>query len=265
MDAWIDELAALRRRGAPCVLVTLVDEQGSTPRNRGSKMLVTAERAVDTIGGGHLEFQALEIARNMLKKGDVTLRLDRFPLAARLGQCCGGAISVLFEPLIPPRPQVALFGAGHVGRALARILATLPLRMRWIDNRPEQFPAAIPEGIDKIVSEDPLDEVDACPPGSYYIVMTHDHPLDLALAERILRRNDAAYFGLIGSLTKRKRFEYKLGQRGISADALAAMRCPLGLPDVKGKLPAEIAVAVAGEIIACYGRRAMSRNGASLV
>ncbi|MNT07978.1 hypothetical protein D3C72_1427020 [compost metagenome] len=92
------------------------------------------------------------------------------------------------------------------------------------------------------------------PPGSFFIVMTHDHALDLALAERILRRGDAGYFGLIGSLTKRKRFEYKLGQRGISEAAIAAMRCPLGLPDVKGKLPAEIAVAVAGEVIACYGQ-----------
>jgi xanthine dehydrogenase accessory factor len=255
MDEWIEALTDLRRRGEPCVLVTLVDELGSTPRNRGTKMLVTAERAVNTIGGGHLEFQALAIARDMLQQGAVTLRLERFPLAARLGQCCGGTTSVLFEPLIPPRPQIALFGAGHVGRALVNILATLPCRVRWVDGRAAEFPALIPAGVQQDVCEEPLEIVDAMPPGSYFIVMTHDHALDLALAERILRRGDAGYFGLIGSLTKRKRFEYKLGQRGISEVAIAAMRCPLGLPDVKGKLPAEIAVAVAGEIIACYGQR----------
>ncbi|EKF64556.1 putative xanthine dehydrogenase subunit A [compost metagenome] len=254
MDEWIEALAEARRRGEPCVLVTLVDELGSTPRNRGTKMLVTAERAVNTIGGGHLELQALAIAREMLQQGDATLRLERFPLAARLGQCCGGTTSVLFEPLIPPRPQIALFGAGHVGRALVNILAILPCRVRWVDGRAAEFPAAMPPGVRQEICDEPLEIVDAMPPGSYFIVMTHDHALDLALAERILRRGDAGYFGLIGSLTKRKRFEYKLGQRGISEQAIAAMRCPLGLPDVKGKLPAEIAVAVAGEIIACYGR-----------
>lgn len=255
MDEWIEVLADLRRRGEPCVLVTLVDELGSTPRNRGTKMLVTAEYAVNTIGGGHLEFQALAIAREMLQQAAVTLRLERFPLAARLGQCCGGTTSVLFEPLIPPRPQIALFGAGHVGRALVSILATLPCRVRWVDSRAAEFPAVIPAGVQQEVCEEPLEVVDAMPVGSFFIVMTHDHALDLALAEGILRRGDAGYFGLIGSLTKRKRFEYKLGQRGISEAAIAAMRCPLGLPDVKGKLPAEIAVAVAGEIIACYGQR----------
>ncbi|CAI1089609.1 xanthine dehydrogenase accessory protein XdhC [Serratia proteamaculans] len=255
MDEWIEVLADLRRRGEPCVLVTLVDELGSTPRNRGTKMLVTAERAVNTIGGGHLEFQALSIAREMLEQAATTLRLERFPLAARLGQCCGGTTNVLFEPLIPPRPQIALFGAGHVGRALVHILATLPCRIRWVDGRAAEFPAVIPAGVQQDVCEEPLEIVDAMPPGSYFIVMTHDHALDLALAERILRRGDAGYFGLIGSLTKRKRFDYKLGQRGISEAAIAGMRCPLGLPDVKGKLPAEIAVAVAGEIIACYGQR----------
>ncbi|MFK3840450.1 xanthine dehydrogenase accessory protein XdhC [Serratia sp. NPDC087055] len=254
MDEWIEALAEQRRRGEPCILVTLVDELGSTPRNRGTKMLVTAERAVNTIGGGHLEFQALAIARDMLKQGVATLRLERFPLAARLGQCCGGTTNVLFEPLISPRPQIALFGAGHVGRALVTILATLPCRVHWVDGRAAEFPALIPAGVQQQICEDPLEMVDAMPAGSYFIVMTHDHALDLALAERILRRGDAGYFGLIGSLTKRKRFEYKLGQRGISEQTIAGMRCPLGLPDVKGKLPAEIAVAVAGEIIACYGR-----------
>ncbi|MFI8416359.1 xanthine dehydrogenase accessory protein XdhC [Serratia sp. NPDC078593] len=252
MDEWIDELAALRQRGEPCVLVTVVDEHGSTPRNRGAKMLVTVNHAVDTIGGGHLEFSALAIAREMLQQHERTLRVEGFPLAARLGQCCGGTTRLLFEPLIPPRQEVALFGAGHVGRALVQILATLPLHVRWIDSRVEQFPLRLPDNVCQYVEDDLLDAVDAMPPNSIYIVMTHDHALDLALAERILRRGDAGYFGLIGSVTKRKRFEYQLAQRGVAQPRIATMRCPLGLPDVKGKLPAEIAVAVAGEVIACY-------------
>ncbi|HFK7185320.1 xanthine dehydrogenase accessory protein XdhC [Serratia odorifera] len=253
MEEWIDALAELRRRGEPCVLVTVLDELGSTPRDRGSKMLVSAERVVNTIGGGHLEYRALAIARQMLQTGSATMQIERFPLAARLGQCCGGTTRLLFEPLIPARPQLALFGAGHVGRALVQILATLPLRVRWVDSRAEQFPATLPDNVRPQAIDDPLDAVDEMPPGAFYVVMTHDHALDLALAARILQRGDAGYFGLIGSVTKRKRFEYQLGQRGIDTTAMASMRCPLGLPEVKGKLPAEIAVAVAGELIACYG------------
>ncbi|VDZ63505.1 xanthine dehydrogenase accessory protein XdhC [Serratia odorifera] len=102
MEEWIDALAELRRRGEPCVLVTVLDELGSTPRDRGSKMLVSAERVVNTIGGGHLEYRALAIARQMLQTGSATMQIERFPLAARLGQCCGGTTRLLFEPLIPP-------------------------------------------------------------------------------------------------------------------------------------------------------------------
>ncbi|MNZ95098.1 hypothetical protein D3C78_1142300 [compost metagenome] len=146
-----------------------------------------------------------------------------------------------------------MFGAGHVGRALVPLLAGLPCRVRWIDSRVAEFPAQLPPGVERVVSEEPVDEVDELPPGSYCIVMTHDHQLDLALAERILRRGDFAYFGLIGSRTKRARFEHRLRERGLAAETIARMRCPLGLPEVRGKLPLEIAIAVAGEVIATYG------------
>ncbi|VTP63102.1 xanthine dehydrogenase accessory protein XdhC [Serratia rubidaea] len=123
---------------------------------------------------------------------------------------------------------MALFGAGHVGCALAQILATLPLQVRWLDSRAQQFPPQVAANITPQPCEDLPAAVDDMPPGCLYIVMTHDHGLDLALAERILKRNDAAYFGLIGSLTKRRRFEYQLGMRGVAPAALAQMRCPLG-------------------------------------
>lgn len=256
MDGWIASLAELQRRGEPGVLVTLVEAQGSTPRAAGTKMLVGASQAWHSIGGGHLELRALEIARGLLASGAREPLLERFSLGASLGQCCGGAVLLLFEPLLPARVPVAVFGAGHVGRALVSLLAGLPCRVRWIDARAAEFPAQIPAGVETVVSDEVVDEVDELPPGSYCIVMTHDHQLDLQLAERILRRGDFAYFGLIGSRSKRARFEHRLRERGLAEERIARMRCPLGLPEVRGKLPLEIAVAVAAEVIATYNAEA---------
>ncbi|AJE21845.1 xanthine dehydrogenase accessory protein XdhC [Azotobacter chroococcum] len=253
--SWIDALADLKQRGEPCVLVTIVEEQGSTPRNAGAKMVVERERLHDTIGGGHLEFKALQIAREMLEKRSQAARLERFALGASLGQCCGGATVLLFEPLGQPQARIALFGAGHVGRALAPLLAGLPCRLRWIDSREEEFPDPLPAGVEQVVNDEVLEEVGRMPAGSYFIVMTHDHQLDLQLAEAILKRNDFAYFGLIGSKSKRARFEHRLHERGLAAETVQRMRCPLGLPEVKGKLPLEIAISIAGEVIATYNAR----------
>ena len=251
-DEWLTTLTMLQQRGEPCVLVTVAEHQGSTPRDSGSKMVVTAERCYHTIGGGHLEFQALAQARALLASAAPAARLERFPLAARLGQCCGGSATLLFEPLITPRPLIAVFGAGHVGRALVNLLATLPCRVLWVDSRAAEFPPALPPGVAQRLTDAPEEVVAELPPGSYFVVLTHDHQLDLALSEQILRRGDFRYFGLIGSATKRKRFDYRLSGKGISEERLQRMRCPIGLPDVTGKLPAEIAVAIAGEIIASY-------------
>ena len=208
---WISALAELQRSGEPCVLVTIIEERGSTPRNAGSKMVVSAERLYDTIGGGHL-----------------------------------------FEPMGQPQAHIAVFGAGHVGRALVPLLASLPCRVRWIDSREHEFPALLPDGVEKVVNDEVLDEVERMPPGSHFIVMTHNHPLDLELTAAILARNDFAYFGLIGSKTKRVKFEHRLRERGVDAERLQRMRCPMGLEQVKGKLPAEIAISIAGEVIATY-------------
>jgi xanthine dehydrogenase accessory factor len=252
MNNWISALAELQDQGKACVLVTIIEERGSTPRNAGSKMVVSAERIFDTIGGGHLEYKAMEIARDMLASGSQHTRLERFNLGASLGQCCGGVNVLLFEPMGQPQAQIAVFGAGHVGRALVPLLASLPCRVRWIDSREQEFPPQIPSGVRKIVTEDPLDEIDALPPGSYCIVMTHNHPLDLELTAAILKRGDFAYFGLIGSRTKRVKFEHRLRDRGFDAALLQRMRCPMGLGEVKGKLPMEIAVSIAAEVIATY-------------
>ncbi|MFS0826720.1 xanthine dehydrogenase accessory protein XdhC [Pseudomonas phoenicis] len=264
MYEWINALADHQRRGEPCVLVTIIEERGSTPRNAGSKMVVSAGALHDTIGGGHLEFKALHIARQMLSERRSTPHLERFSLGASLGQCCGGATVLLFEPMLAVQAQIAVFGAGHVGRALVPLLAALPCQVRWIDSREEEFPASIPEGVQRIVSEEPVDEVAALPPGCYCIVMTHNHALDLELAAALLARNDFTWFGLIGSKTKRVKFEHRLRQRGFADPQLARMRCPMGIAEVKGKLPIEIAVSVAAEIIAtynaCFGQHDAAAN-----
>lgn len=250
--SWISALAELQQKGEACVLVTIIEERGSTPRNAGSKMVVTAERIFETIGGGHLEYKAMELAREMLATRSQDTRLERFSLGASLGQCCGGATVLLFEPMGQPQAQIAVFGAGHVGRALVPLLASLPCKVRWIDSRENEFPEHIPAGVEKIVNDEVIDEVENMPPGSYYIVMTHNHQLDLELTAAILKRGDFAYYGLIGSKTKRVKFEHRLRERGFADTLMARMRCPMGLAEVKGKLPVEIAVSIAGEVIATY-------------
>ncbi|MGE8505573.1 MAG: xanthine dehydrogenase accessory protein XdhC [Pseudomonas sp.] len=250
--SWISALAELQDKGEACVLVTIIEERGSTPRNAGSKMVVTAERIFETIGGGHLEYKAMELAREMLANRSQDTRLERFSLGASLGQCCGGATVLLFEPMGQPQAQIAVFGAGHVGRALVPLLASLPCKVRWIDSRENEFPEQIPAGAEKIINDEVVDEVKNMPPGSYYIVMTHNHQLDLELTAAILKRDDFAYYGLIGSKTKRVKFEHRLRERGFTEDVMTRMRCPMGLPEVKGKLPVEIAVSIAGEVIATY-------------
>lgn len=250
--SWISALAELQQRSEACVLVTIIEERGSTPRNSGSKMVVSDDRIYETIGGGHLEFKAMEIAREMLRTRTQDTRLERFSLGASLGQCCGGATVLLFEPMGQPQAHIALFGAGHVGRALVPLLASLPCKVRWIDSRENEFPAFIPAGVERVVNDEVVDEVERMPVGSYFIVMTHNHQLDLELTAEILKRNDFAYYGLIGSKTKRVKFEHRLRDRGFAAETVQRMRCPMGIAEVKGKLPAEIAISIAGEIIATY-------------
>ena len=251
-DNWIQILAELEREGEPCVLVTVVEHKGSTPRDSGTKMLVTEQGCYATIGGGHLEYKALKLARDMLLGGEQQMKVERFNLGASLGQCCGGMASIMLEPVVRARHHLVLFGAGHVAKALVHILSTLPFRITWIDERAAEFPAAQLNGVTQVVSDDPVAEIACQPAGSFYLVMTHNHQLDLELCAQILKRQDARYFGVIGSQTKRKRFDYKLKERGFSEASLSQMICPIGLSEVSGKHPAEIAVSVAGELIRVY-------------
>jgi xanthine dehydrogenase accessory factor len=242
MAAWLDALAAAERDHQPAVLVTVLSARGSTPREAGAKMVVSADGMAGTIGGGALEYQCESAARGLLADGVAGVSTRDFPLGPALGQCCGGHVTVLFEVLRPPALHVALFGAGHVGKALVRLLADLPCRVTWIDPRPEALPAVVPGNV--AVSRGV--SVDALPPGCAVLVMTHDHALDFEIVAACLRRADLLFVGLIGSDTKRARFVARLGRLGVPAHRLV---CPIGAPGIEGKEPAVVALAVAAQVM----------------
>jgi len=247
MSGWLQALADLARDNAPAVLVTVVSARGSTPREAGCKMVVTERGQFDTIGGGNLEFTCAEAARAMLRGSGGPVLRD-FPLGPVLGQCCGGHVSVLFEPMRPALTPVAIFGAGHVGRALVGVLGGLRLRARLIDSRADAL-AGVPSGVETRYAADPAGEVAEQAPGTIVLVMTHDHQLDFDIVAAALARADLGGVGLIGSETKRVRFVRRLARRGLTPEAIARLICPIGVPGAGGKLPAEIAIAVAAQIL----------------
>jgi xanthine dehydrogenase accessory factor len=218
-----------------------------------------------TIGGGHLEWQAIADARQLLKLGSAASPMTRhIALGPSLGQCCGGALDLSLSPLMSHHvehwPEAAsrfwlqLYGAGHVGRALIRLLADLPCHVQWIDERESEFPASSdqtqePPHIQRLCVEPVEAEVQQAPAGASYLVMTHSHDLDLAISTAILKRGDFSYFGLIGSQTKRARFIKRFAQRGISSEAIARMTCPIGLPGIRGKEPEVLAIAIAAQLL----------------
>jgi xanthine dehydrogenase accessory factor len=254
MTDWIAALAELAAAGRSGVLVTVLHVDGSTPREAGTKMVVTAEGLHGTIGGGHLELSAIEIARDLLaaasRDGAAGAPLVRdFQLGPALGQCCGGVAKLLFETVVAPRWHVAVFGAGHVGKALVKLLADLPCRVSWIDSRESEFPEALPAHVARIATDALEDALCDLPAGSDLLVMTHSHQLDYQVVEAALKRGDFRYLGLIGSRTKRARFVARLAARGVPEREIARLTCPIGLPGTGGKHPAEIAIAVAAQLL----------------
>ena len=345
---WIDALAAALERNGRAAIVVVAHVAGSVPRESGATMIVTADGQSGTIGGGHLEFEATRLAREALE-GDVPATwVVRFPLAARVGQCCGGVATLVFATLgaeartwlesaracarggaafgvvsriagrgeaaarlivtaddargslddaghdsaavafvrarlaaeasgtfvmalpgtstqslvvqieRPMRFPVLLFGNGHVARALVQVLGVLPVQVRWIDARADDFPPDPPANVEVVISDVPEAEVRSAPPGSFVLVMTHSHALDFTLVETALTRDDWHYLGMIGSRPKRAQLERRLLARGTPAARLATVVCPIGagLPGVTGKDPGSIAVGVAAELIATRAARA---------
>ncbi|MGQ0655511.1 MAG: xanthine dehydrogenase accessory protein XdhC [Betaproteobacteria bacterium] len=239
-----------------CVEVEVVETLGSAPREAGTRMWVTASDLHGTIGGGNLEYTALKIAREMLLSGEQH-RERKLALGDSLGQCCGGSVLLRFtlrEKLgeaLKPTKQVVLFGAGHVGKEVAGILGRVPCALTWIDPRPEVFPTEVAANVKVVIEEEPAWMVDEAPAGALYLVMTHSHALDREIVERVLRRNDFAFLGLIGSETKAAKFRARLKARRIDSSRLV---CPIGLFKA-GKHPAEVAVSAVAQLLAQDVRR----------
>jgi len=336
MNEWIEELSDLSAAGEPAVLVTVAGIRGSAPREIGAKMIVTASETIGTIGGGQLEYQSTRIAVGMLEDDRIALR--SFPLGSSMGQCCGGVVEILFEPVAGGLPawlrdlralhgqrepaviatrisqsspakfvvtadrvfgvdesdasdalvsaaraalhdksgaqrnvqelyepvvtsdfNIAVFGAGHVGAAVVSALSRLDCNIRWIDSRRRIF-RDVPGNVSAVEASEPGLEVAAMPPGSYYLVMTHSHAIDFDICDRILRRGDARYCGLIGSVSKRRRFEKRYRQQGMPQAIIDSLVCPIGVDGISGKKPAEIAVSSAAEILRIRERRAVAAD-----
>lgn len=297
MTSW--DLARGWAAQAPVAMLSVLACEGSAPRGPGTRMLVAQDRTWGTIGGGALEFQAVEQARRALDLPPGAWRIQDYPLGPLLGQCCGGRVRVLVEHLDPQtlaplqgmaegallvshfaptridrhwtlegqpsalsargdkpeagtrivepvgqwRRPVYLFGAGHVGQAIARHSLGLPLRLCWFDTRP-MF-----ESLDGVVVV-PEDDIPGCvaeaPPEAAIVILTHDHALDYRLTRAALQRAPGGFVGLIGSATKRARFVSRLAGEGV---AVAGLTCPIGVAGIEGKEPDVIAIAVLAQLL----------------
>ncbi len=250
------------------VLVQVAETKGSAPREAGAWMVVWPDALTGTIGGGNLEFDAVAQARAMLRGqagAPAHGEMRRFALGPSLGQCCGGIVMLRFErvgaadaPALRRRlslnlAPLALFGGGHVGHALVRVLCTLPYAVRWIDSRDEVFPPALPAQVRTEHSAPIQAAVHELAPGSRVLIMSFSHAEDLdiviACLHRLRERNDLPYIGLIGSKTKWATFRHRLSARGFSEAEQARVTCPIGIPGITGKEPEVIAVATAAQLL----------------
>ncbi|MES2686348.1 MAG: xanthine dehydrogenase accessory protein XdhC [Pseudomonadota bacterium] len=260
----LKDLFLARLEQGPAVLVEVTATEGSVPRETGTWMAVFADGVVGTIGGGHLEYQAMAAARAQLHSGPAKTE-SRFVLGPSLGQCCGGVMNLRFASVGPAdvaalRQQLplnlqplALFGGGHVGHALVQVLSRLPFALTWIDSRDGIFPPTTPATVMCEHSEPVQGAVRSLAPQSRVLIMSFSHAEDLDIVSECLKRQraqaDLPFIGLIGSKTKWATFRHRLEARGFTPAELAHVTCPIGLPGIEGKEPEVIAVAVAAQLL----------------
>ena len=268
----------LENEGDNAVIVRVADARGSTPREAGTIMAVTTNETCGTIGGGRLEWEAMEAARSMLAKGvgrfDLTV-MER-ALGPSIGQCCGGRVRLELRRALPrdaklakerfaddwvTQPPVLVFGAGHVGLALANALAPLPLRTTFVDERVDAV-RALPEGTDWELTSIPESVVRDAGAGTCFVILTHSHATDFLIAEAALRRGDAAYVGMIGSATKRAKFLAQARRHGMSQDVIERLICPMAPHARRDKRPEVIAAFVAAEVL---GAALRSRGAGAVI
>jgi len=259
------ELFLARLANESAVLVQVQATEGSAPRDAGAWMAVFSDALIGTIGGGHLEFEAIDRARALLNTEDKSSETMRLALGPSLGQCCGGVVHLRLERLTATdaselrrrldveRMPVVLFGGGHVGHALADVLARLPVALHWIDSRDGIFPSSLPAHVVCEHSDPVQAAVKDLAPGSCVLIMSFSHAEDLDVLTQCLARQrsqqDLPYIGLIGSKTKWATFRHRLEARGYSAEELAHVTCPIGVPGIEGKEPEVIALAVAAQLL----------------
>ena len=266
-----ETLKAFLDAGDPTALVEVARAKGSTPREAGAYMLVSRKAIHGTIGGGQLEFMAIDQARQMLAdaKGPHELMLD-IPLGPEIGQCCGGRVEVLVrlvddelkaellrnaEAEDARLPHIYIFGGGHVGQALAGALSLLPVKAAVIETRAEAL-EGMPASVETRLTSVPEEMVRSAPAGAAFVVLTHDHALDFLIVAEALKRNDAAYVGMIGSKTKKATFRsWYLKSAGGSEADFARLVSPIGGDAVKDKRPAVIAALAAAEIMMALSHR----------
>lgn len=262
MNRWSTLARAVAEHGA-CALVSIVSTKGSVPRGTDAWMIVTPVGFHGTIGGGTLEWKAMAEAQSMLMKKNISRRLD-YVLGPDLGQCCGGRVELSIEVFdrdamaliksrslreTPTHRSVYVFGAGHVGRALVMALAPLPFDVTWIDSRPDAFPQWVPQNAKATQTDEAVKCLTHAPLGTLAFIMTHSHTLDLALVDAAIRNSKIAHVGVIGSATKRARFERRLRDAGVDAVSVGALICPIGVGDISSKHPAVIAASVAAQML----------------
>ncbi|MBF6670668.1 xanthine dehydrogenase accessory protein XdhC [Glutamicibacter halophytocola] len=265
METWIDAVSTLRSQRRAAVLLTVTAVRGHAPREAGAKMVISADETFGSVGGGNLEMAAIARARQLIGQGSsapetMELRLNDKAPATYGRQCCGGEIKLLLEPLPVPE-TVAIFGLGHVGMELARILSRHPIDLYLTDSRPEAIEAAalLQPSVATIHAQVAVmgeQVLGTLPEGSHVLIMTHDHAEDFHLSDAALRYRSLGSIGLIGSKAKWARFRKNLRDSGHSEQEISRIQCPIGIPEVAGKQPAVIAVSVAAQLMQLLGDHA---------
>ena len=224
--AWLSELRRLQFERCPVILLTPVNKSSG-------RYLVTKERCIHFDDPLDCHGETVTAARQLIADNGSAVLLDNF----------------LLEPVLQSNFHIAVFGAGHVGAATVDVLSKLDCRIRWFDSRRNIFPANLHGNVTAVESGNPALEVAAMPRGSAYLLVTHSHPLDFEICARVLQRGDFSYCGLIGSLSKRRRFERSMRKQGMPDTSLERLTCPIGVTGIDGKKPADIAIAVAAELL----------------
>lgn len=260
---WLNGLSHARDTGTAGILATIVEVRGHSPRDVGAKMFVSSNTTSGSIGGGNMEATVIHRARTMLDEGATTMVDTQFGLNehARVEygtQCCGGTVRVLLEP-IGRRPTVAIFGAGHVGQELARILSRNELVLHLADSRrgivDDALAATLEDGPATVhlhTLPAPETLIATLPDDAHVLILTHDHAEDLMLCDAALRRGGFASVGVIGSSAKWARFRKKLAAEGHPEPSIDRIHCPIGAPDLRGKHPAAIAISVAADLMRVF-------------